>query len=110
MLVTAEVVVNEPFAVILADDVIDADPPALKQTQLHVLLLMAVLGLVGFTDDFLKTRKQQSLGLGGWAKVAGQILVATVFALLAIRFPNSDGKTPATTTVSLFPIRHDSRF
>ena len=31
VLVTAELIGNEPFAVILADDVIDADPPALKQ-------------------------------------------------------------------------------
>jgi UTP--glucose-1-phosphate uridylyltransferase len=31
VLVAAELVGNEPFAVILADDVIDADPPALRQ-------------------------------------------------------------------------------
>src|SRR6476619_7123157 len=31
VLVTRELVGNEPFAVILADDVIDADPPPLKQ-------------------------------------------------------------------------------
>lgn len=31
VLVTADLVGNEPFAVILADDVIDANPPALKQ-------------------------------------------------------------------------------
>ena len=31
VLVTAELIGNEPFAVILADDVIDAEPPALKQ-------------------------------------------------------------------------------
>jgi UTP--glucose-1-phosphate uridylyltransferase len=31
VLVTSELVGDEPFAVILADDVIDADPPALKQ-------------------------------------------------------------------------------
>src|SRR5512146_1974770 len=31
VLVTKELVGNEPFAVILADDVYDADPPALKQ-------------------------------------------------------------------------------
>jgi UTP--glucose-1-phosphate uridylyltransferase len=31
VLVTAELVGNEPFAVILADDVIDANPPALRQ-------------------------------------------------------------------------------
>src|SRR5206468_8568425 len=31
VLVTRELVGNEPFAVILADDVIDAEPPAVKQ-------------------------------------------------------------------------------
>src|SRR3954471_14895449 len=31
VLVTRELVGNEPFAVLLADDVIDADPPAIKQ-------------------------------------------------------------------------------
>jgi UTP--glucose-1-phosphate uridylyltransferase len=31
VLVTRDIVGNEPFAVILADDVIDADPPALRQ-------------------------------------------------------------------------------
>ena len=49
-----------------------------------VLAMMAGLGLVGFVDDFLKTRKQQSLGLGGWSKIAGIVLVTTVFAFLAI--------------------------
>jgi phospho-N-acetylmuramoyl-pentapeptide-transferase len=80
-------------------------PPALQPTPLLVLLLMVGLGLVGFLDDFLKTRKQQSLGLGGWAKVAGQLLVATVFALLALQFPDptaSRHNTPASTAVSLF--------
>ena len=43
---------------------------------LLVLLMMVGLGVVGFVDDFLKTRKKQSLGLGGWAKVAGQLIVA----------------------------------
>src|SRR4249920_2561878 len=33
VLVTAELVGNEPFAVILADDVIDASPPALQQMK-----------------------------------------------------------------------------
>src|SRR4029079_14667397 len=31
VLVTRDLVGDEPFAVILADDVIDADPPAIKQ-------------------------------------------------------------------------------
>src|SRR5690349_13182281 len=36
-----------------------------------VLGMMLGLGLVGFVDDFLKTRKQRSLGLGGWSKILG---------------------------------------
>jgi phospho-N-acetylmuramoyl-pentapeptide-transferase len=72
---------------------------------LLVLFLMVGLGLVGFTDDFLKTRHQRSLGLGGWAKIAGQILIATVFALLSLQFPKqltaSARVTPASTAVSL---------
>lgn len=73
---------------------------------LLVLFLMVGLGLVGFTDDFLKTRHQRSLGLGGWAKIAGQVLVATVFALLSLQFPkhlvaDRPAVTPASTAVSL---------
>lgn len=67
---------------------------------LLVLFMMVGLGLVGFLDDFLKTRKKQSLGLGGWAKIAGQTLVAAAFALLALQFPNEEGVTPATTKIS----------
>ncbi|UIP58429.1 phospho-N-acetylmuramoyl-pentapeptide-transferase [Agromyces marinus] len=67
---------------------------------LLVLFMMVGLGLVGFVDDFLKTRKRQSLGLGGWAKIAGQTVVAAAFALLALQFPNREGVTPATTKIS----------
>ncbi|BDZ66212.1 phospho-N-acetylmuramoyl-pentapeptide-transferase [Agromyces mangrovi Wang et al. 2018] len=67
---------------------------------LLVLLMMVGLGIVGFVDDFLKTRKKQSLGLGGWAKIAGQVIVAAVFALLALGFPNAQGETPASTSIS----------
>jgi len=76
---------------------------------LLVLFLMVGLGLVGFIDDFLKTRNQRSLGLGGWAKVAGQLIVGTVFALLVLQFPRSaigagDRRvtaTPGTTNISI---------
>ncbi|MDQ1583871.1 MAG: phospho-N-acetylmuramoyl-pentapeptide-transferase [Microbacteriaceae bacterium] len=69
-------------------------------SALLVLFLMIGLGVVGFIDDFLKTRNQRSLGLGGWAKVAGQVIVASVFAFLAINFPNRVGEVPASMTVS----------
>ncbi|KQZ09641.1 phospho-N-acetylmuramoyl-pentapeptide-transferase [Agromyces fucosus] len=67
---------------------------------LLVLFMMVGLGVVGFIDDFLKTRKKQSLGLGGWAKVVGQVIIAGAFALLAIQWPNDRGVTPADTKIS----------
>jgi phospho-N-acetylmuramoyl-pentapeptide-transferase len=76
-------------------------------SALLVLFMMVGLGAVGFLDDYLKTRNQRSLGLGGWAKILGQVIVSIAFALLALQFPNSHGLTPATTAVSLF---RDTRF
>ncbi|MDO4241376.1 MAG: phospho-N-acetylmuramoyl-pentapeptide-transferase [Microbacteriaceae bacterium] len=76
-----------------------------ESVTLAALLVLGMAlgcGLVGFLDDFLKTRKQQSLGLGGWAKILGQVLVGTIFALVAINFHNTRGQTPASTKISLF--------
>ena len=69
-------------------------------SALLVLGLMVGLGVIGFIDDFTKTRKQRSLGLGGWAKIAGQAVVATVFAVLALSFPDNNDQTPASTMIS----------
>jgi phospho-N-acetylmuramoyl-pentapeptide-transferase len=69
-------------------------------SALLVILMMTGMGVVGFIDDFTKSRKQRSLGLGGWAKVFGQAVVATVFALLAIGFPDENGITPASLAIS----------
>lgn len=69
-------------------------------SPLLVLFMMVGLGLVGFIDDFLKTRNQRSLGLGGWAKVTGQVVVAGVFGWLSLQFPNEYGQTPASTHIS----------
>ncbi|MEO6790615.1 MAG: phospho-N-acetylmuramoyl-pentapeptide-transferase [Ornithinibacter sp.] len=67
---------------------------------LLVLFLMTGLGFIGFLDDFIKISKQRSLGLRSGEKLAGQTLVAVVFAILALHFPNSSFRTPAATTVS----------
>jgi phospho-N-acetylmuramoyl-pentapeptide-transferase len=64
------------------------------------LAMMVGLGLVGFVDDFLKTRKQQSLGLGGWSKILGQVIVGTVFALIVILLPDAYGIMPASHFIS----------
>jgi phospho-N-acetylmuramoyl-pentapeptide-transferase len=64
------------------------------------LFLMTGLGVVGFLDDYIKISRQQSLGLSPWAKVAGQALVGITFAVVALQFPNSHFRTPASTRVS----------
>lgn len=66
-----------------------------------VFLLMVGLGAVGFIDDFLKTRKQRSLGLGGWAKITGQVVIATLFAVVALLAPRDENQLrPASTFIS----------
>ncbi len=69
-------------------------------SALLLLLLFTGLGLVGFLDDWIKVSKQRSLGLRSKAKVSGQIVVAVVFAVLAMRFPNEDGRTPISDAIS----------
>ncbi len=65
-----------------------------------VLMLMVGLGLVGFLDDFIKVRKQRSLGLTAAAKFGGQAVVAIVFGVLATRFVNAHHLAPASTHIS----------
>jgi len=86
------------FGYFVATLLVSNEPPT--PSGLLVLFMMVGLGIVGFIDDFLKTRKKQSLGLGGWAKVGGQVIVAGAFALLALQFPNAQNATPATTKIS----------
>lgn len=69
-------------------------------SALLALFMMVGLGLVGFLDDFIKTHKQRSLGLTGWAKIAGQGVVATVFAVLAVQVPADGGEAPASMAIS----------
>jgi phospho-N-acetylmuramoyl-pentapeptide-transferase len=67
---------------------------------LLVLFLMTGMGFVGFLDDYIKISKQRSLGLRTGEKLAGQTLVAVVFAILALHFPSSSFRTPASTSIS----------
>jgi len=64
-----------------------------------VIFLMVGLGAVGFLDDFLKTRNQRSLGLGGWSKILGQVIVAAIFAVIALNFPDENNLTPVSKIV-----------
>jgi phospho-N-acetylmuramoyl-pentapeptide-transferase len=57
-------------------------------SALLVLFLTTALGVVGFLDDFLKIRRQRNLGLNKTSKIVGQVLTATIFGVLAVRFVN----------------------
>jgi phospho-N-acetylmuramoyl-pentapeptide-transferase len=65
-----------------------------------LLYLTTGLGLVGFLDDFIKLRKERSLGLTKRGKLIGQVAVSLVFAVLALMFRSRSGLTPASTHLS----------
>jgi len=63
---------------------------------LLVAFTIAGAGLVGLADDWIKVRHQRSLGLNKRAKIAGQLLVAGGFAVLALNL--ADVKTQLSFT------------
>lgn len=81
-----------------AGTIAGGSPPTVS--GMLVLWMMVGLGAVGFIDDFMKVRQQRSLGLSGWRKVLGQVLVAVPFGILALNFPNAWGETPGTAYIS----------
>ena len=88
-------------AVLLAyfgSHLITLTPPS--ASALLILFLFTGLGVVGFLDDFIKISKQRSLGLRSKAKIAGQSLVAVLFALGSLQFPDERGVTPASRFIS----------
>jgi phospho-N-acetylmuramoyl-pentapeptide-transferase len=73
----------------------------ISNSALLVLFMMVGLGLVGFIDDFIKTHRQRSLGLSGWAKIFGQGVVAVAFAIMALQLKDADGWSPASGSISV---------
>ena len=69
----------------------------ISPSAMLVLFLTTALGVVGFLDDFIKLRRARNLGLNKTSKIVGQVLTATVFGILALRFGNADGLTPGST-------------
>jgi phospho-N-acetylmuramoyl-pentapeptide-transferase len=82
----------------LVGHVVTHDP--MSASGLLVLFLMAGLGLVGFIDDLLKISRQTSVGLRSGAKLAGQMVVGTVFALEVLQHPDGYALTPADPHLS----------
>jgi phospho-N-acetylmuramoyl-pentapeptide-transferase len=95
LVIIFSVVVGYFAAKIITDD----KPSA---SALLLLFLFVGLGAVGFLDDFIKIRRQRSLGLRSRAKMIGQTLVALVFGVFALwpELADSRGLTPASTHIS----------
>ena len=69
-------------------------------SALLVLFLITGLGFIGFLDDYTKISKQRSLGLTSLEKLAGQTVVAVIFAILALQSPGDNTRSPASTAIS----------
>lgn len=65
-----------------------------------VLFAMLSMGFLGFIDDFAKVRKKQNLGLSVRAKLFGQIIFASIYALLALMLPTQSGIASAQPGMS----------
>ena len=55
-----------------------------RDSGLLAMGTIVALGFLGFLDDFIKIRMSRSLGLHSRAKFLGQLVIAIVFAFLAI--------------------------
>lgn len=66
-----------------------------------LVFLFVGLGFIGFLDDFIKISKQRSLGLNVVAKITGQLIVGTIFAVLALLLKDKNGISPASAAISL---------
>jgi phospho-N-acetylmuramoyl-pentapeptide-transferase len=53
---------------------------------LAVLVALVGAGVTGLVDDWIKVRKERSLGLNKRAKVVGQLLSAGMFCFVALRY------------------------
>ena len=91
------IIVSVVLAYLLAKLVTEDVP---SWSALLLLFLLVGLGTVGFLDDYIKIAKQRSLGLRSKAKMAGQTVVAVVFAALALTRPDDRGQTPASRHIS----------
>jgi phospho-N-acetylmuramoyl-pentapeptide-transferase len=67
------------------------------RSALLVLFLLVGMAAVGFLDDFIKVRKQRSLGLRSRAKLVGQTVVGVVFGVLALGPAGQDGPEGAVS-------------
>ena len=93
--IVVSVLIGYAFASLVSGD-------APSPSALLVLFLLVGMAGVGFLDDFIKVRKQRSLGLRSKAKLLGQTAVSLTFGVLALlqARPNG-GPSPVSLRLSL---------
>ena len=69
-----------------------------------LLLAAAGFGVVGFVDDYLKVRRQRSLGLGKMSKFMGTALVSLLFAIVVVAFSDQTGTATSLSFVRPTPL------
>src|SRR5690606_21695449 len=79
------------FAYLLAKLLAEETPSA---TAMLVILMMVGLGIVGFIDDYMKVRRQNSLGLPGVWKIVGTVIVAVIFAIVGMSVRDENQLAP----------------
>lgn len=71
------------------------------RTGITLLLLIVGLAVVGFLDDWLGVRRRRNQGFRKRGKVAGQVLVASAFALLALKWVDASTHLSFTRSLDL---------
>jgi phospho-N-acetylmuramoyl-pentapeptide-transferase len=72
-----------------------------RATGMSVMALIVALALVGLADDYLAIRHERNLGLNKRGKTAGQLLVGSGFALLALEWVDASTHVSFTRTINL---------
>jgi phospho-N-acetylmuramoyl-pentapeptide-transferase len=71
------------------------------RTGLTLMFLVVGMAAVGFVDDYLAVRRRRNLGLRMRGKTGGQLLVASGFAILALRWVDVSTQLSFTRTLDL---------
>lgn len=84
----------------------------------QLLLITAVwMGMIGFTDDYLKVKKKNKEGLAGKFKIIGQVTIGLVVGLVMVMHPDvllpgmeQVGITDSSTIITTIPFFKNNEF
>lgn len=77
------------FVTVLSSLVLHKGSFSLNNDFTIALLLVSLLSMfIGFCDDYIKAVKHRNLGLTGWQKIAGQVIISALFTYYCYQNPN----------------------